>query len=81
MGSNRFTAGYENIQVRHQDTSQAILFGDVDQDLDARAPDWLPPELIPEGYCLQLKNNICGISQAIARASVNLDGKERIPSD
>ena len=48
------------------DTSQAFLYGDVDQDLYARAPDWWP-ELVPEGYCLQLKKNIYGTRQA-ARA-------------
>ena len=48
------------------DTSQAFLYGDVDQDLYARAPDWWP-ELVPEGYCLQLMKNIDGTRQA-ARA-------------
>ena len=46
--------------------SQAFLYGDVDQDLYARAPDWWP-ELVPEGYCLQLMKNIYGTWKA-ARA-------------
>ena len=59
-------AAQYDAQIFKYDTSQASLFGDVDQDLYARAPDWWP-ELVPEGYCLQLKKNIYGTRQA-ARA-------------
>ena len=39
------------------DTSQAFLYGDVDEELYARAPDrW--PELGPEGHCLRLRKSI-----------------------
>ena len=48
------------------DTSQAFLYGDVEEELYARAPDWWP-ELVPEGYCMQLRKNIYGTRQA-ARA-------------
>jgi hypothetical protein len=48
------------------DTSQAFLYGDVDEELYARAPDWWP-ELVPEGHCLRLRKNIYGTRQA-ARA-------------
>ena len=59
-------AAKHGAQIFKYDTSQAFLYGDVDQDLYARAPDWWP-ELVPEGYCLQLKKNIYGTRQA-ARA-------------
>jgi hypothetical protein len=49
-------------QIYKYDTSQAFLYGDVDQNLYARAPDWWP-ELVQEGYCLQLKKNIYGTRQ------------------
>ncbi len=45
------------------DTSQAFLYGDVEQDLYSRAPDW-SPEHITEVYCLKLKKNIYGTRQA-----------------
>ena len=35
------------------DTTKAFLYGDVEEDLYVRAPDWRP-ELVPEGHCLQL---------------------------
>jgi hypothetical protein len=38
----------------------------VEEELYARAPDWWP-ELVPEGYCMQLRKNIYGTRQA-ARA-------------
>jgi hypothetical protein len=53
-------------EVFKYDTSQAFLYGDVEQELYSRAPDWWP-EPIPEGYCLKLKKNIYGTRQA-ARA-------------
>ena len=59
-------AAQHGAPIYKYDTSQAFLYGDVDQDLYARAPDWWP-ELVPEGYCLQLKKNIYGTRQA-ARA-------------
>ena len=62
------------------DTSQAFLYGDVDEDLYTRAPDWWP-ELVPEGYCMQLRKNIYGTRQAarawhvrLSSCSINLDG-------
>ena len=36
-------------EVFKYDTSQAFLYGDVEQELYSRAPDWWP-EPIPEGY-------------------------------
>jgi hypothetical protein len=48
------------------DTSQVFLYGDVEEELYVRAPDWWP-ELVPEGYCMQLRKNIYGTRQA-ARA-------------
>ena len=45
------------------DTTQAFLYGDVDEDLYVRAPGWWP-ELVPEGHCVQLKKNIYGTRQA-----------------
>jgi hypothetical protein len=50
------------------DTSQALFYRDVDHDLFACASalDWWP-ELVPEGYCLQLMKNIYWTRQA-ARA-------------
>ncbi len=53
------------------DTSQALLYGDVDQELYARAPDWWP-ELVPEGYCLQLMKKIYGTRQAARAWHVHL---------
>ena len=35
------------------DTTQAFLYGDVEEDLYVRAPDWWL-ELVPEEHCLQL---------------------------
>ena len=45
---------------------QAFLYGYVDEDLYVRVPDWWS-ELVPEGYCLQLRKSIYGTRQA-ARA-------------
>ena len=59
-------AAQHGATIYKYDTSQAFLYGDVDEDLYARAPDWWP-EPIPEGYCLQLRKNIYGTRQA-ARA-------------
>jgi len=59
-------AAQHGATIYKYDTSQAFLYGDVDEDLYARAPDWWP-EPVPEGYCLQLRKNIYGTRQA-ARA-------------
>jgi hypothetical protein len=59
-------ASQRGATIYKYDTSQAFLYGDVEEDLYARAPDWWP-ELIPEGHCLQLRKNIYGTRQA-ARA-------------
>ena len=59
-------AARQGATIYKYDTSQAFLYGDVEEDLYARAPDWWP-ELIPEGHCLQLRKNIYGTRQA-ARA-------------
>ncbi len=45
------------------DTTHAFLYGDVEEDLFVRAPDWWP-ELVLEGHCLQLKKNVYGTLQA-----------------
>ena len=55
------------------DTSQAFLYGDVEQELYSRAPDWWP-EPIQEGYCLKLKKNIYGTRQAARAWHVAMDG-------
>jgi hypothetical protein len=47
-------AAQHGAQMYKTDTTQAFLYGCVDEDLFVRAPDWLP-ELVPEGHCLQLK--------------------------
>ena len=59
-------AAQRGAKIYKYDTAQAFLYGDVDQDLYARAPDWWP-EMVPEGYCLKLRKNIYGTRQA-ARA-------------
>jgi hypothetical protein len=41
------------------DTTQAFLYGDLEEDLYVRAPAWWP-ELVLEGHRLQLKKNIYG---------------------
>ena len=52
-------AAERGAKIYKNDTSQAFLYGDVDQDLYARGPErW--PELMSEGYCLQLMKNIYG---------------------
>ncbi len=56
-------AAQYDAQIFKYDTSQAFLYGDVDQDLYARAPD---------GYCLQLKKNIYGTRQAARAWHVHL---------
>ena len=59
-------AAQRGAKIYKYDTAQAFLYGDVDQDLYARASDWWP-EMVPEGYCLKLRKNIYGTRQA-ARA-------------
>ena len=59
-------AAQRGAKIYKFDTSQAFLYGDVEEDLYARAPDWWP-EMVPDGYCLKLRKNIYGTRQA-ARA-------------
>ena len=59
-------AAHRGATIYKYDTPQAFLYGDVDEDLYAWAPDWWP-DLVPEGYCLHLRKNIYGTRQA-ARA-------------
>ena len=59
-------AAQRSAKIYKFDTSQAFLYGDVEEDLYARAPDWWP-EVVPDGYCLKLRKNIYGTRQA-ARA-------------
>ena len=54
------------------DTTQAFLYGDVEEDLYLRAPDWWP-ELIPEGHC-PLKRNIYGTLQAARAWHLRISG-------
>ncbi len=74
-------AAQKGAKMYKYDTSQAFLYGDVDQDLYAHAADWWP-ELVPEGYCLQLMNNIYGTRQAArawhVRLSTWMEGHVRL---
>ncbi len=47
-------AAQHGAKMYKMDTTQAFLYGDVEEDLFVRATDWWP-ELVPEGHCLQLK--------------------------
>ena len=55
------------------DTTQAFIYGNVEEDLYVRAPDWWP-ERIPEGHCLQLKTNIYGTRQAARAWHLRISG-------
>jgi hypothetical protein len=55
------------------ESTQAFLYGDVEEDLYVRAPDWWP-ELVPEGHCLQLKKNIYGTRQAARAWHLRISG-------
>ena len=59
-------AAQHGATIYKYNTSQDFLYGYVDEDLYARAPDWWP-ELVLERYCLQLRKKIYGTRQA-ARA-------------
>ena len=70
-------AAQHGAKMYKTDTTQAFLYGDVEEDLYVRAPDWWP-ELVPEGHCLQLKKNIYGTRQAAEHGiSVSPDGWSR----
>jgi hypothetical protein len=60
-------AAAEGCSVYKTDTSQAFLYGSMENDVVyIRAPDWWP-EPIPEGHCLQLLKSIYGTRQAARR--------------
>ncbi len=65
-------AAAEGCSVYKTDTSQAFLYGSMENDSSdvvchgIRAPDWWP-EPIPEGHCLQLLKSIYGTRQAARR--------------
>ena len=56
-------AAQHGAKMYKTDTTQAFLYGDVEEELFVRAPDWWQ-ELVPEGHCLQLKKNIYWTWQA-----------------
>jgi hypothetical protein len=64
-------ASQRGAKIKTYDNPQAFLYGDVGQDLYGRAPDWWL-ELVPDGYCLQLKKNIYGTRQAARTWHVRL---------
>jgi hypothetical protein len=62
-------AAAEGCSVYKTETSQAFLYGSMENDVTVvyiRAPDWWP-EPIPEGHCLQLLKSIYGTRQAARR--------------
>ncbi len=60
-------AAAEGCSVYKTDTSQAFLYGSMENEVVyIRAPDWWP-EHIPEGHCLQLLKSIYGTRQAARR--------------
>jgi uncharacterized glyoxalase superfamily protein PhnB len=67
------TAAQHGAKMYKTDTTQAFLYGDVEEDLFVRAPDWWP-ELVPEGHCLQLKKNIYGTRQAARAWHLRISG-------
>ena len=56
-------AAQHGAKMYKTDTTQAFLYGDVEEDLFVWAPDWWQ-ELVPERHCLQLKKNIYETQQA-----------------
>ena len=66
-------AAQHGAKMYKTDTTQAFLYGDVEEDLFVRAPDWWP-ELVPEGHCLQLKKNIYGTRQAARAGHLRISG-------
>jgi hypothetical protein len=66
-------AAQHGAKMYKTDTTQAFLYGDVEEDLYVQAPDWWP-ELVPEGHCLQLKKNIYGTRQAARAWHLRISG-------
>ncbi len=66
-------AAQHGAKMYKSDTTQAFLYGDVEEDLFVRAPDWWP-ELVPVGHCLQLKKNIYGTLQAARAWHLHISG-------
>ena len=65
-------AAAEGCSVYKTDTSQAVLYGSIGNDVVyIKAPDWWP-EPIAEGHCLQLLNSIYGTRQAARRWHIHI---------